>query len=903
VIERYDQDSGADEAFECESQIFPSQSGYGFGATRGGSYTDLELNDDDSHWTGFWSNHDVAGLVAYQLDITGNRSGTNTKVEVAVGLGVQGISLALGGGHLKYEIDMKNYARDSWEVIYRSRGYPVNWFVARSERQNHVISPPAGTYEELDDFFSTNAGSDDCCQVRVRFWIEANIDKGAGVTVSLDVWMRYLRVRVETVSPPHDPKVGRISYISGDDMSVDFFPHVGGYVSDGDSFVVGNHVSDVLGDVATSFDWGRFDELYGFNFLDRRGSTMIQTLRDVAMIHGGYWWWSFENKKRIAWYMPRLDEIQTYIDFVDRDDGSDIDDIDGFEETQKNGVGSTSTVEVSQTNNTNMKFISSHQPEDEYHIIKQTVNRTDCDGISEFEFSLQGTNWDSGTARPFTVEFCNANDDVVLKLWWDDDGGGNLILEVEDNDGTTEYAAEILPSVDYMVFKLIFNADGSFDLYNKDSAEATFTLRHSGEIDTRNFNHVNWKCGPPTGGTNAEFHVGHITYWSRRLVGEYDEDYAGLKDGCRAVHWTNWYPHIGLAHDYDGIDVLDHIEAIGDYMALHFYTDEDDAGFMLRRDIGRFEVGDVIEFDIYQNENNDASNAFFTLNFDAAAALEDADNGFKFPKDASDGIRCGDTNTSGVLSVQTWHHFKIKKSASNKAKTWLDGNYLGDHSHDDDLSTVISMYGLGAGAGANIIDFYITNWKFSWTSKIHGKTINVQPFSKITKKATSISKVTIRTKARRITDDDAGEEDDPMPVIVPNLDDDYEKTLGNPSSPYGAYLVDDVLQERASVRERALSFLRQNSEDAFNIQCVPLDDQETQIHHVGQYRDVQIEGTWYRSQIIRRVDWKYNAESREGIYILDLGKSGTPEYEKRQRAEQDRDDNINEIRRDRISNA
>lgn len=824
-----------------------------FSKLRSGAIGDLDSKGNDAEMH-FGSTHTFMSAT-FTLKLTGGVDGEINKVRPEWSIGYQGIDIL--SFTLDIDIEMYDYPNTRWVNVYKQSSIGVFHLLLSTETGRDKTSSPSR--------FINRVGLDDFALIRVTI--------GGNWGISADLFMKYLRVRVETTARPHDPFLGRIAKISGasnEDITIEFHPDIGGdganpYAQDGDSIFVGDTVSDAIGEIVEVFDTAIVEKTDKAIFNDMRGSTLIQKLKFLASLDGGYWFWYLNSAgERRFHYLPRLNQILEFEYFLEND-GKEITDLAGWT-SNHDGVNLFVDISVTTTEGATLRVKSTSAIADASAVL--LLARNDSNGLAEFEFSIQSVANEVATNLG-SVTFLDVLDNIILQLYWD----GSDQLRVVDAGGTTNYNAWVLQSNDFHVYKLIFELDNTFKLYGQKPGENIFTEIHSGSVDLFDFYDVEFVAETVSATTN-EIKIGHLRYLHRRLIGEYDEEYVLLKKGDKLTTWTSWHP---TAFDlYDGVDCYYHIvpsptdanrnvlRIVDKNAATRFYIEKPHTHVVVD--------GDWIQFDIYRNGTD-----YIRLYFGAT---------FLYEFQGDDDILAQGIDTGANL-VSGWNTIKIERSDTQKSKLTLNGSFIGEFDHGVNWGNFIYLWDTSAHTNC---DWYFDKWEFSWMNRKDVTPITAQAFGTIIDTASAFKDVTIRGQHQIAA---TSEE---IVVPDPKNPDPSDISLGVPDSPRSAYIVDSRLLTAVGLKDKARGMLRNFSEDGFNIPFKIYEYAEDLILHVGDYINVTIYGKRYYNQIIRRLKCTYDADkNRNGQYEIEIGKSSTPALEKVQRNIINTDDDITSL--------
>jgi len=235
----------------------------------------------------------------------------------------------------------------------------------------------------------------------------------------------------------------------------------------------------------------------------------------------------------------------------------------------------------------------------------------------------------------------------------------------------------------------------------------------------------------------------------------------------------------------------------------------------------------------------------------------------------------------GTSTLQSWETWKIEILSSTSYKIYKNGALAGTYTPD---------YAFGAGA-QNHYDFCVVNngaeagdYYFLWVDHNNGsilsptREINIQPSGKYLPKANTLNTVTILGKK-------SGSDD---PITVPIRDTTstlYDPTLddiGDPDSPRDLYIVDDVLNDQKSLRDKAVAMLELNTTQKYNCIVQPSDQSERPFH-VGDVVRFSMHGDMYYNEFVRRVEFEWDVKTGKKNYTLETGLLSTEGMEKVQR--------------------
>jgi hypothetical protein len=229
----------------------------------------------------------------------------------------------------------------------------------------------------------------------------------------------------------------------------------------------------------------------------------------------------------------------------------------------------------------------------------------------------------------------------------------------------------------------------------------------------------------------------------------------------------------------------------------------------------------------------------------------------------------GDVDT-GVTIGTTFKKIGTVAISTTQFKLYVDDVLINTYDYDEENTDGINLVGFASSSDAgNNFEFRVGYFDDKSTEDTTQE-VDMQPGSKKLDVAASLKSITILGKKNDV------EIIVPDPIIPDPTIDDY----ADPDSPRELYIVDDDLEETASLRDKAVAILEANTGNKQNVVLNPINDL---VYHAGNYYRYTREGTIFYNHFARRVSGSWDKDSRHVKWTLELGTGSTFGMEKTQK--------------------
>jgi hypothetical protein len=677
------------------------------------------------------------------------------------------------------------------------------------------------------------------------------------------IWVDYLRVEPRVTTRKHDPIEAPIWNISGNDVFVQMAPMVDGYASDNDDIVIGNPRDGLLSNAFSGLDTDVELKPKTFIAADTRGMEQRQLIGMMQQkFQGFYWVRPNEHGEPKIFFKDSLLN-RHYAEFFESD-GVTIDTTD-FPAWTYGGAGGTVTTEKHADYGYGMKIFNDTATS--FNVIQNILDNR-WKGLKTYEFGIQAVTGPA-TGSGLKVQFYDSAGQVVISLNF---GGASYKVTCTDSTGTSASlqiaAADIvIPTNDYTMFKVKWTSATNCYVYGKQgksgttTSEPTYTLIYTATTVHNVVKEVKYLCAEDAVATDLLVRINNLRWEMQKYQGIYSDEWvemvSSVQEGCKFFRYPGTHSQTATAGEA--------IVANGAVQELKLW-DTGAGRLYIYKNVANPELMEFTIRKVGGAGDDDNENALMFVMWGGTwnSILYFRANGNLWIEQDT-----GDQNT-GLAITSTFVKIGILAISTTQFELYADDSLVGTYDYDEENTAGINLVGFASSSDAgNNFEFRVGYFD-DYSTVDTTEEIEISPSGKKMEVAASLKSVTVLGKKNDV------EIVVPDPVIPDPSIDDY----GDSNSPRELYIIDDELEESASLRDKAVAILEANTGSKINTIVNPVTDL---VFHAGNYYRYTLDGEIFYDHFCRRVSAKWDAKNRKVFWTLELGTGSTFGIEKTQR--------------------